>query len=98
MRVFAVLVERHAPRDLLRRRVDLHRATHAPHRRKHLPGHLPDRPVRGERDMFDPPAAVLDHRFVNPQIQHHGQRPRTIRRGQRVRLPPTRGQAQRRVL
>ena len=98
MRVLVVLVQRHAPRNLLRRRVDLHRAAQGAHRGQHLPGDRPDRAIGGERDTFGPAAAVLDHRLVDPQVERDDQRPGTVRRGQRRRLPPARGQPQRSVL
>ena len=49
-RVLVVLVERHAPRDLLRGRVDLDGARQGADRLQNLARDLADRPVGGERD------------------------------------------------
>jgi len=95
--VLVVLVQRHAPRNLLRHRVDAHGAARPGHRRQHIPGHLGHRPVRDKRHPVHRSAAVLHHRLVRVQVQRHHQRPGAIRRGQQPRLPAARSQPQRRV-
>ena len=93
-----VLVERHAPRDLLRCRVDLDRPAEPAHRGQHLAGHVADGAVRGQRDPFRRSPAVLDHGLVRPQVQRDDQRAGAVRCGQRRGLPSPGGQPQRRVL
>jgi len=65
-RMVVVFVERHAPWNLLRYRVDPHLAGYLGHRREHLAGHLCHRPVRGQRHPLHGAAVMLDHRLVNP--------------------------------
>jgi len=69
VRVLLIRVQRRLPRDLLRLRVDLHRAAQIAHRGQHVPGNRTDRTVRGERHPGGPAAAVLDHRLVGPQVK-----------------------------
>jgi putative spermidine/putrescine transport system ATP-binding protein len=98
VRVLLVGVQRHLPRDLLRRRIDLHRAAKLAHRGQHPAGHLADRPVGGERNPLGPAAAVLDDRLVDPQVQRDNQGSGAVGRGQRRGLPAPCRQPQRRVL
>ena len=78
--------------------VDRDRAAQGADRGQHLPRHLPDGPVRGQRDAFRRPGAVLDHRLVPVQVQRGDQRAGTVRCGQRRGFPAARGQPQGRVL
>ena len=96
--VLAVLVERDAPGDLLRSRVDRDRTAELGDGGEQLPRHLAHRPVRSERDAPRAPVAVLGPRLVAVQVESHDQRPRAVGRRQRRRLPPPRGQPQRGVL
>jgi len=73
-RVLIILVKGHAPRHLLRRRIDLDRAPKLADRCQHLPSDLTDRSVGRERDTDHWPVAVLDDRFVRSQIKHHHER------------------------
>jgi hypothetical protein len=72
--VLAVLVERHVPRHLLRRRVDLHRAAELTHGGQHVARHVGHRPVGGERDPGRPPVVVLGDRLVAMQVQRDDDR------------------------
>ena len=63
-RVLVVLVERHAPWDLLRRCVDLDIATDTSERLEHLSRDLSDCAVGGQRDAFQASVTVLHDRFV----------------------------------
>ena len=62
--MLVVLVKRHAPRHLLRRRIDLDGAANVADRLEHLTGDLADRSVGGERDAAGATATVLDERLV----------------------------------
>jgi len=97
-RVLIILVKGHAPRHLLRRRIDLDRAPKLADRCQHLPSDLTDRSVGRERDTDHWPVAVLDDRFVRSQIKHHHERSGAVRGQHRRRLPAPSGQTQRRVL
>ena len=59
-----VLVERQAPRHLLRRRVDLHGAHKTANRRQHLASYVADLSVGSEGDALHTPVAVLDDRLM----------------------------------
>ena len=74
-RVFAVLIERHTPRNLLRHRVNLHRPANTANRGQYLTRHDSDRSMRRQSDALDPTVAVLDHSLVNMQVQYHNERP-----------------------
>ena len=93
-----VLVQRGAPRHLLRAGIYLHRARQCADRRQHLAGHVRDRSVRRERDAFGSAVAVLRDDLVGRQVQRDGQRTGAVRGRQRKCLPATYGQAQRGVL
>jgi hypothetical protein len=71
-RVLAVLVKRLAPRNLLRRRVNLDRAAaQTANRGQYLTRHISDRSIGCERDTLDPAAAVLDRSLVGMQIEYN---------------------------
>ena len=98
-RVLVVLVERHGPRHLLRRRVDLDRAAEArgpPPARSRVTSPTGRSGVSATRSRA--PVAVLDDRLVRVQVERDDERPRAVGRRQRQRLPAARGQAQRGVL
>ena len=96
--VFEVLVERRAPRCLLRRRVDLHRTDQIGHCSQQLARHLGDGPVRAQRDGVCAPVAVLGYGAMVAEIERRDQRAGVIGCGERQRLPSTRGEAERSVL
>ncbi len=74
-RVLIILVKGHAPRHLLRRRIDLDRAPKLADRCQHLPSDLTDRSVGRERDTDHWPVAVLDDRFMRSQVQRNDHHP-----------------------
>jgi len=73
VRVLVVCVQRHLPRDFLRCWIDFHGAGKLAHRGQQATCHLTRRPVRGERDLLHPAAAVLDDRLVDPQVERDNQ-------------------------
>jgi len=97
-RVLIVLVQRGAPRHLLRPGVYLHRPRECADRRQHVAGHLSYRPVRRERDAFCSSVTVLRDGLMGPLVQRDDQRTGAVRCRQRKRLPARYGQAQRGVL
>ncbi len=60
--------------------------------------HLSDGAVRRQRHSAGLAGAVLDGRLVRPQVEQRDDRARPVGGRQRRRLPPSRGQPQRRVL
>ena len=85
--VLIVLVERGRPGHLLRRRIDPHRGDHATDGAQDVPGDLPHRPVRPERDALRPPVAVLHHVVMPVQIEGHHECTGPVRRRERQRSP-----------
>ena len=85
--MLVVLVERHGPRHLLRRRVDLDGAAEVADRRQQLARDLADRPIGRERDAPRAPVAVLGHRLVGVQVERDDERARAVGRRQRECLP-----------
>ncbi len=96
--VLLVLVERHAPGHLLRRRVDRHRPHELAQRAEQVACHRADRPVGRERHAARTPVAVLGDRFVRMQVERHDERAGAVGRRQHAGLPAPRGQPQRGVL
>ena len=85
--MLAVLVQRHVPRDLLGLGVDLDVASQAANGLEHLPRHLGDGPIRGQRDSRLSPVAVLNECLVSSQVEPGDDRAQAIGRGQHPRLP-----------
>ena len=67
--MLGVLVQRHRPLHLLRRRIDLDRAGQLRHRFQDGACYLADRPIRAERNASLPTVAVLYERFVGVQVE-----------------------------
>jgi hypothetical protein len=96
--VLGVLVERRPPRHLLRRRIDRHWSDELADRGEEIARDVADGAVGRQRDAPRAAVAVLGDRLVPVQIQRDDERPGTVGRRERERLPATRSQAQRRVL
>src|SRR5215213_419146 len=88
-----VLVQWCGPGDLLGPRVDPYRTGQVVHGGEHLPGDGGDRSVRYQWNTVHPAIGVLDDGVVTVQVQTDDERARTIRGGERQRLPPTGAQA-----
>ena len=97
-RMLVVLVERRRPRHLLRRRIDLDRASEVTDRREHPAGHRADRSIGRQRDTPHASFAVLDDRFVGVQVERDDDRTRAVGCRQWKRLPAACGEAQGGVL
>jgi hypothetical protein len=97
-RVLPVLVQGHAPTDLLWRRVDLDRAGQPGDLLQDLASDLRHWPLRREGDPGFPPAAVLDDGLVRMEVQSCDERTRTIGGRQRSGLPAAGAEAQGGVL
>ncbi len=93
-RVLGVLVQWHRPLDLLGRGIDLNRAGDLAHGRKHLAGHLTDRPIGDQRHGTPVPVVVFHNRLVRMQAKGDDKGARAMGGGQRRRLPAPRGEPQ----
>ena len=91
--MLVVLVERHGPPHLLRRRVDLDRAPcQLIHRSQYLTCDLTHRSVGGEGGASRAPVAVLDDGLVGSQVERDHQHAGPVARREWEGLPATRAQ------
>ena len=98
VRVDIVLVEGHTPGHFLWSYVDVDPVGELTDGVESLAGDGAHRTIRSQRDATAALGTRLDGHLVIPQIECHHEGPGAVRRRQGGRLPPSRRQAQRRVL